>query len=314
MKEYLIDPVMNKKNKSSALTLITKLLTKQNVHTVGEPLPMRIIRKMYPLLEKSFPKTAHKLGYKLFFTPLKFKTPPRELPILEKSKRFQQEINDKNTHFYSWGNEANPLVLLVHGWMGRASQFYKIIDSLLERQYFVVAFDGPAHGASSGKQTSVVDFAEAIATVEEKFKPIHFAVGHSFGGITLLHAIKKGVKIDHIAFIATPSISEDIVKQFEGRINASPATGEYFQKRVLKKYGVSFKSISASEAIKEVDLKSLYLVHDDQDKDVGIEHAHLMQERFPAAKTLYTSGLGHTRILRDEGVAKQLIDRIDQFR
>lgn len=275
---------------------------------------MRIIRKMFPLLEKSFPKAAHKLGYKLFFTPLRFKAPSRELPTIEKADKFNAEIAGNSTRFYSWGDKANPLVLLVHGWMGRAGQFYKVVDKLVERQYFVVAFDGPAHGASSGKRTSVPDFAEAIAHVEEKFGKIKFATGHSFGGITILHAIKKGVKIDDIAFIATPTIADDIVEQFQQRINASPATGEYFKQKVLKKYGVTFKSISASEAIKEVELNSLYLVHDDQDKDVNISHARLMVERFPKAATHFTSGLGHTRILRDEDVVDKLISRIDQFR
>lgn len=275
---------------------------------------MRLIRRMYPMLEKTFPKAAHKLGYKLFFTPLKFKTPTRELPILKKADVFTEPIADKTTHFYTWGNSNNPLVLLVHGWMGRASQFYKIIDYLLERQYFVVSFDGPAHGASSGSQTSVVEFSEAIRLIEQKFKKIHFAAGHSFGGITLLHALKNGAKLDHLAFISTPSISDEIVRSFESRINASPATGEYFKKKVLKKYGVSFKSISASEAIKEVEIKSLYLIHDEFDKEVSLEHAKLMKERYPAAKTLFTSGLGHTRILRDDDVAKKLIARIDQFR
>ena len=289
-------------------------MTKQNVHTVSTPLPMRIIRRMYPMLEKTFPKAAHKLGYKLFFTPLKFKTPVRELPILAKANKFTESIAGKTTYFYTWGDKSKPLVLLVHGWMGRASQFYKIVEYLLERQYFVVAFDGPAHGASSGTQTSIVEFADAIALVEQKFGSVHYAVGHSFGGITLLHAIKGGVGLKNICFIATPSIADDIIKQFEQRINASPATGEYFQKKIKKKYGITFKSISASEAIKEVNINSLLLIHDDQDKDVGIDHAHLMKERYPGAKTIFTSGLGHTRILRDETVAKLLIDRIDEFR
>lgn len=269
---------------------------------------------MYPLLEKSFPKAAHKLGYKLFFTPLKFKAPSRELPIIEKSNKLRFDIAEKSTQFYTWGDNSNPMVLLVHGWMGRAGQFYKLIETLIERQYFVVAFDGPAHGASTGTRTSVLDFAEAIAKVEEEFGKIQFAIGHSFGGITILRAIKNGVEIDNVAFIATPTISEDIVKQFEQRINASPATGDYFRNKVLKKFGVTFKSISASEAIKELDINSLYLVHDELDKEVNISHAKLMQERFPTAETHYTSGLGHTRILRNDEVVKKLVSRIDFFR
>ena len=173
-------------------------MTKQNRQAIGNPLPMRIIRRMFPMLEKTFPHAAHKLGYQLFFTPLKFKTPSRELAILEKAEGYSEKINKKKTQFYTWGNPTDPLVLLVHGWMGRASQFYKIIDKLTERNYFVVAFDGPAHGASSGNKTSVLEFGQAIARVKLKFGKIDHAVGHSFGGVTILHAIKNGINIGDI--------------------------------------------------------------------------------------------------------------------
>ena len=269
---------------------------------------------MYPMLEKTFPKVAHKLSYNLFFTPIKYKAPSRELPIIKAAGKYREDINNKSTQFYTWGKESNPLVVLVHGWMGRAGQFYKIIEALVERQYFVIAFDGPAHGASSGTRTSVIDFANAIHNIEAKFGRIHFAIGHSFGGITVLHAIKKGVNIKDVAFISTPTIADDIVYQFEQKINASPATGDYFRKKVLKKYGVSFKSISASESINEVKLNGLYIIHDDQDKDVGIEHAELLKERFPRAETLFTTGLGHTRILRNNAVITSLVNKVDQFR
>lgn len=289
-------------------------MNKNNTQSIGNPLPLRILRRTYPLLERTLPKMAHKLAFNLFFTPMRYKAPPRELPIIEKAKKYSETINKNRIQFYSWGTESDPLVVLAHGWMGRSGQFYKLIETLVERKYHVVAFDGPGHGASAGRQASVVDFAVAMQRIENKYGNIFFAVGHSFGGLSIVYAVAEGLDIKNVIFIATPSISEDIVRQFEEKINASPATGAFFLQEVKKRHGVEFKEISASELIKKVSLNSLYLVHDKRDKDVSIDHAYLMQERFPAADTYYSEGLGHTRILRNAEVIDQIVSKIDRFR
>jgi pimeloyl-ACP methyl ester carboxylesterase len=285
-------------------------MKKNNGKSLGNPLPLRIIHTVYPFLEKVIPVLAFKLAFNLFFTPIKYKTPDRELPVQQKANKFDTNINGKRTQFYSWGNQGDPLIVLVHGWMGRASQFFKLIDALVAKNYHVVSFDGPAHGASAGRQTNLNEFAKAINYIAEKYGSISVAIGHSFGGITILNAIKDGLKIDHVGFIATPSIAGDIIKDFEKKINGSPATGLNFRKEILKRYGITFESLAASELIKLISIQSLLLVHDANDRDVPISHAKLMEELFPKATTIYTEGLGHTRILRNDSVITQITDYI----
>ena len=283
-----------------------------NAQSLGNPLPLRILRTVYPVLEKTVPGLAFKLAFRLFFTPMRYPTPPRELPILEKAEKFTTNINGKRTQFYSWGDKHKPLAIVVHGWMGRASQFYKLVDAFVARNYHVIGFDGPAHGASAGRSTNILEFAEAIEYVSENYGPIHCAMGHSFGGITILNAIERGSQIHNVIMIATPTISSDIVKQFEEKINASPATGERFLKEVSELYGISFEYISASEIIKRIKPKNLMLVHDENDRDVPIAHAELMKELYPEAQTIFTQGLGHTRILRNDEVINRIINTADQ--
>jgi len=283
-------------------------MKKNNAQSIGNPLPLRIMRNVYPVLEKIIPGLAFQVAFRLFFTPIRYDTPKRELPIQEKAEKFSAKINGKRTQFYSWGDTGKPLAIVVHGWMGRSSQFYKLVDAFLARDYHVVGFDGPAHGASSGRSTNILEFAEAINIIAEKYGPIHCAIGHSFGGITILNALEKGTKIENIIMVATPTIAGDIIKQFEEKINASPATGERFLKEVHKRYGIAFEYMSASEIIKRVQPKNLLLVHDENDRDVPIEHARLMKDLFPKAQTIFTEGLGHTRILRNDDVIKQIIE------
>jgi pimeloyl-ACP methyl ester carboxylesterase len=287
-------------------------MKKNNAQSIGNPLPLRILRNVYPVLEKIIPKIAFSIAFRLFFTPMRYATPDRELPIQEKAKKFTAKINGKRTQFYSWGDEHNPLAIIVHGWMGRSSQFFKLVEAFLARNYHVVGFDGPAHGASAGRSTNILEFAEAIDFISKKYGPIHCAMGHSFGGITILNAIERGTSIDNVIMIATPTIAGDIIKQFEEKINASPATGERFIKEVSKRYGISFEYMSASEIIKRIKPKHLMLVHDENDRDVPIAHARLIKDLFPEAQTIFTKGLGHTRILRNDAVINQIITAADK--
>jgi hypothetical protein len=285
-------------------------MKKNNAQSIGNPLPLRIMRTVYPVLEKTMPKIAFKIAFHLFFMPIKYKAPKRELPVIAKSTLFDTKINGKRTQFYSWGTPGNPLAIVVHGWMGRASQFYKLIDTLLENNYHVVGFDGPAHGASSGRKTNMYEFTDAINFIAGKYGPIKCAIGHSFGGITILNTIDMGQKIENVVLIATPSIGSDMITQFEEKINASPETGKRFLKEVLDRYDIAFENMCASEIIKRINVDCLLLVHDENDRDVSIAHSELLKKLKPSAMTHFTKGLGHTRILRNDDVINMITSKI----
>ena len=83
-------------------------MKKSNAQSIGNPLPLRILRTVYPVLEKTIPGIAFKVAFRLFFTPIRYDTPDRELPIQEKAEKFTAKINGKRTQFYSWGDKQNP--------------------------------------------------------------------------------------------------------------------------------------------------------------------------------------------------------------
>jgi pimeloyl-ACP methyl ester carboxylesterase len=65
---------------------------------------------------------------------------------------------------YHWG-KGGRRILLVHGWGGKAAQFFSFVGPLLDAGFEVIAFDAPAHGASSGSFASGPVFARAARTV-----------------------------------------------------------------------------------------------------------------------------------------------------
>jgi predicted alpha/beta hydrolase family esterase len=270
------------------------------------PLVLRIIPVVFPWVERLTPFLANRFFITLFFTPIRYKTPEKELAAKTTAEQFSVKANNKNVQVYSWG--AGPVVLMVHGWAGRGTQFRKFIEPLNKAGYRVVAMDGPAHGESEGSRTNLDEFKAAIEAVLKQVGGAQAIVAHSFGGIASLYAISSGLPVNRLVNVASPTIADEIIKTYLRAINGSPKTGEAFKQYVLKKTGNTFEKYSALEFIKHVpDTLSLMLVHDEDDREVIIDHPRALMQLYPKATLLQTKGLGHTRILKDDDVIRQIV-------
>jgi len=127
------------------------------------------------------PKLSVLFSAKLFTTPIKHRTPKRELEMEKKSIQKLIEIPaiNKKVMIYKYG-ESDKKILLSHGWSGRGTHLFKIADELLKAGFSTVSFDAPAHGKSPGKTTIMSEFVETILEIERQFGPFEAAVGHSF--------------------------------------------------------------------------------------------------------------------------------------
>lgn len=276
---------------------------KRKDHT---PMILRFIRWWFPKAERFAPGFAAKYFRKIFFTPLRYKTPLKELPVLESATLFTVTFDGKRIQGYSWG--SGPAVLLLHGWAGRATQFSKFIPALTNAGFRAIAFDGPGHGQSEGRQTNILEFCEVIRKVYEQFNPIG-TVAHSFGGVAMIYSCTQGVPVKKLVTIASPSIGDEVINTYLRAINGSAPTGNAFKQHLLATYGKSFDEFSSLHLVKHLASPlQLLIVQDDDDKEVIPRHATALKEAYPAAELYQTSGLGHTRILRDEDVISKSIE------
>ncbi len=156
---------------------------------------------------------------KLFTTPLKHKVPKREWSMETKSikQRILVPKIKKEIQTYQYGTGSQK-VLLVHGWSGRGTQLVKIADRVLEMGYQVISFDAPAHGKSQGKTTLMPEFVASILELEKKYGPFEYAIGHSLGGMSLLNAIKQGLKVKKAVVISSGNIIQDIIVDFTDKL------------------------------------------------------------------------------------------------
>lgn len=270
------------------------------------PLILRFVAWFFPKLESVFPWLAKRWFVYLFFTPIRYKLPPPEIEMAEEAHKHTIDFEGKKVQVYEWGE--GPVVLFVHGWMGRATQFRKFIPCYTKAGYKVISFDATGHGQSQGKKSHLFDFAGIIKQLSEYYGGFLMIVGHSLGGVSVLHAINSGVYTDKLVMISSPTIGDDILNEFMKRLNASKNCEQYFQQYVLRKFGQRFEEYSASHAISFVQGVDIMLVHDKDDPEVSMKNPQAILEKYPDASLITTEKLGHTRILKDEAVISSTLE------
>lgn len=267
------------------------------------PLALRLVRWFFPKLEWAAPALAARYFRTIFFTPLNYRLPEKERPFLESAKKFSMMENGKHIQGYTWG-EGQP-VLLVHGWAGRATQFRSFIQALNNAGFKAVSFDGPAHGLSGGRRTNIIEFSNVIKQAFTYIGQPMPIIAHSFGGVASMYSAVSGLPLTTLITIASPSIGDEVIWTYLRAINGSWKTGAAFKTHVESTYGKTFDEWSSLHFVKHLQLPlALLIVQDADDKEVIMRHATELKKAYPPAQLLQTTGLGHTRILRDEEVIR----------
>lgn len=276
------------------------------------PFLLRAIRLMFPVLETVAPFLAVRLFVKLFFTPFKYPVPEKERNVAAQAEKFTVHISGhKKIQCYSWGR--GPTVLFIHGWAGRATQFRNFFEPLNTAGYKAIAFDGPAHGLSDGKQTDLMEFHEAVLAIQEKVGPVHVIVAHSFGGSVSLYSVMKGLPVSILINIASPTIGDEILRTYLRATGASWKTAESFKIFVQKKTGKPFDEFTPVYFIRHVPASlHLLLIHDTEDRDAPVYQSIELQRNHSWIQLQITDGLGHTRILKDQAVVEKAVTFIKE--
>jgi hypothetical protein len=277
------------------------------------PFLLRAVRWFFPKLERLSPVLAGRFFIRLFFTPLNYSVPPKEEEAARRAERSFLDINGKKIACYAWGN--GPVVLVVHGWAGRATQFRKFIEPLNKADFRVVGFDGPAHGKSGGTRTDIFEFEQLLKTLVGTFGAPAGVIAHSFGGAAVLYAVMNGLRLNRIIHIASPTIGDEIIGTYLKAIGGTWQTGNRFKQFIIKKSGKTFDEFTSLHFIRHLkDEIDLLLIHDENDEEVDMKHPLELIKVYPKAELYRTKGLGHTRILKDEAVIAKCVTFIAGIR
>lgn len=250
---------------------------------------------------------ASNFALKVFTTPPKFKVPEREEMMRKSAKNISVNVPSiqKEVNIYEYGFSKTK-ILLVHGWAGRGTQLYEIADKLLEHGMMVISVDLPAHGLSNGKNTNLPECIATLEHLNEKYGPFEAAIGHSFGGITLLASLAKKEYLNKLAVIGTEASNIKILDLFVEKLKLKPRISKIMRKQIKSKFKVDLESLAAMVSSKKVRIPTL-VVHDTQDNDVDVSSAYKIRQNLANGKLIITNGLGHRKILRDHNTINSII-------
>lgn len=279
------------------------------------PLHIRIthffIRLWFGFLSKIFPALATRFAYNMFFKPQFYAIPQKERDAYKNSRTRTLSHGDKEVLVYEWG-EGDRIVLFHHGWNGRGTQVAHFLPQLLERGFRVVAFDGPAHGQSTGKRTNLIEFSEVLKKLVEPHGEIEAIIAHSFGGMVSSYSMQThNIKVKKMVSIAAPYDMESILEGYGKIINVGSHILERFKARLEREFDMHWSEISGDFIVSQHTIPAL-IIHDKQDKDVLYEEAVAMNKNWKNSRLLTTDGLGHRRILKDNAIIEETVSFISQ--
>ncbi len=297
-------------NDHDAQALALSIKTRQSY---PEPIMLKLFQIAFRIGGRLSPKLASHFAYRLWLTSPRFKTPASERSALESAIMEFHPIKHHKIATYIWGRSmptARPTILLVHGWSGRGTQLGAFVEPLLDAGYRVLSFDAPAHGKSSGKQTTIYEIADVILALQDHYGEFESVITHSFGGPCTALAIQKGLKVKQFVAICPPATIIGLVTKFISTLHITDKTSARLIQRIEKDYGKNiWQELSMTTIVEDIDTPG-FVIHDTHDIDIPWEEGQAVACAWNKAPLKITNGLGHRRILRDSDVITSAIDFI----
>jgi len=282
----------------------------RNTFTAKVPLALHLLRLTYNTLGRIFPAYFGKRAYELWFTTIKYKTPNYEKNVLKTASIESVDVNGLNVSVYIWQDskvKSKATLLFIHGWTGRGSQIANYIEPLIALGYRVISFDGPAHGNSPGKQTSMLEMTDTVLVINKKYGDFDAAITHSFGGMVLSFAMSLGLKVNHAALICPPSNFQIILDNFKNILQLPDSVMQAMARKSYATHGKVIRDLVDIEKNAHKYSCRALLIHDEDDHEISWHSSEKITRAWPGAKLIKTKGLGHRRIIRDNAVIEHIL-------
>ncbi len=271
------------------------------------PLNYRVLRKVLELSVRISPALASRIGAQLFSTPVG-RAKVKMVGPMQQATQYDLPHAGGHLSVYEWGEAGQPVVMLVHGWRSKAEQMRFMVEPLLTAGYRVVAFDLPAHGNSSGRQTNPLKVSQAISAVNQRYGSLHAIVAHSFGtiGVGFLARHQPDFPVEKLVLVSGPDHVSDVTANFVSLLGLSNEVSQVIDRGLESLAGESVDLMRSSLLLPSFGKPGL-IIHDREDKEVLFACGERIVEKWISAEFHPTTGLGHHKILRDPSVIERIV-------
>lgn len=249
------------------------------------------------------PGLAARWAEALFCRPPRPVARANEEAFIAAGRSFTVEADGHRYAAWAWGE--GPVVLAVHGWGSRAGRFHLLAAALSAAGRRVVAFDAPGHGRSTGRRSSMIEFARAVRAVAAATGPVDGVVGHSLGAAAIALALSEGLTARRAALVAPPADPGAYSVLFAELLGIPPAVRDTMQRNLEQRFQRRWSDLHVPTLARRFTIPAL-VVHDADDADVPWCEGEAIAASWPGAELVTTRGLGHRAILRDPGVVERV--------
>ncbi len=267
-------------------------------------LQFKAVKMTFRLLGQVLPGLAARLVRRRFLSPRRYRHTDRERDLVRTGTPLRIPFRGLDLSATAWGQ--GPTVLLVHGWAGRGAQLGAFVKPLVEKGLRVVAIDGPAHGASPGRRTNLIEFADALIAAWGAVGPVYGIIAHSFGGTATAVALDRGLQARRVVLIASPSSPREVLGRFATFLGLPKRVVKRFSALIEKEVGVSMDELVMAHIAPRLQVPVL-IFHDPADRDVPFDDGVAIAQAWPGAQLRAVEGRGHRRILRAKEVVQEAV-------
>ncbi len=221
--------------------------------------------------------------------------------VMDQARRWTTQVSGIHerggqAQIYEWGTGPD-VVVLAHGWQGRAAQFAPLVRELRGAGFRVVAFDAPAHGAAPGRRTYIVDWVDTIRAIQARHGALHALVGHSFGGLAALMAVAEGVQVRRIVTASAPADADALFRGFRAQLGYGADTDRVLRARFARTVFDEPDPIARVSAVAHPVGAPVLVAHDPGDRRMPHSEARRLRRALPGAQGVDIAA-GHSAILR----------------
>lgn len=265
----------------------------------------------FKTMDKIWPSFLANQVYHFLSNPNIRKLREFEEVILDRAVREKVAFREFELQTYTWGDPNHRTVLMIHGWEGQAGNFGALVEVLLEKNYYIVAYDGPAHGRSSKGTTSMFEMGDVATFFMEKYQP-SYLISHSFGSIASMYGLVNypNLPIEKWLMVTTPHNFKDRIQGVADFLGVTHRTINKVIKKVEQETGESIEVINVDDYSLRLqdNLKEVLLVHSKSDQVIPIEDARKVQKALGnKANLVELDNLGHYSILWSDALKEIVI-------
>lgn len=263
---------------------------------------LNVVQKSFRVLNFISADLSAKLGIELLFWARKTRRSDNEKKFWLSGKEHLFKSGNKGRSF---GN-GQKIAWVVHGWQSRGSRFQKLIENLVENNFTVIAWEGPAHGDNEGQRTHLHSFSKNLyLDIQSSTLKPEILIGHSFGGAAAAYVCHLGAPIKKLVLLSAPGSALGVFQRYWDLIGLSQKSQNIFLSKVEKEIQIKLDQLSSENFITELQ-QEILVIHDENDQIVPFNDALKLKKLNEKIKLFTTEKLGHHRIINNEIVIQEI--------